>query len=87
VKNFHRLISHGISKNSEVPLLSHASAPEYTGCEKLTLLIFSNPVAKRARHADEVGITPAKPGSGERSSPPGAERAKFSLFDFSREML
>jgi hypothetical protein len=32
------------------------------------LLIFHNPGVKRARHADEVGITPAKPGAGERSS-------------------
>jgi hypothetical protein len=50
-----------------------------------TLLIFHDPVSTRARRADEVGITPAKPGSGERSSPPGAERGSFSLFDFSRD--
>jgi hypothetical protein len=74
VKISRHLISHGIIQNSEVPFLSHASEPEYTGIVIFTLLIFHNPVSKRARLAAKGGVTPAKPGSGERSSPPGAER-------------
>jgi hypothetical protein len=50
-----------------------------------TLPNFHNPGAKRARHAAESGISPAKPGSGERSSPPGAAREKFSLLALSRD--
>jgi hypothetical protein len=54
-------------------------------CGIFTLLIFHDTVSTRARHAAKGGITPAKPGSGERSSPPGAEREKFALLNSSRE--
>jgi hypothetical protein len=43
-------------------LHSLASATEYTGSGRLSLLIFYYPVVERARHAADGGITPAKPG-------------------------
>jgi hypothetical protein len=62
VRNFHRLIYHGIDENSEVPFLS--PTPVYNTSETSTLLISHNPVSIRARRAAEGGATPASPGSG-----------------------
>jgi hypothetical protein len=42
-----------------------------------TLLIFYNPVSKRARHAAKGGITPAKPGSAQASLARRARNVKF----------
>jgi hypothetical protein len=48
-------------------------------------LIFHDPASTRARRADEVGITPAKPGSAQASLARRARNVrKFSLLDFSR---
>jgi hypothetical protein len=85
VEVFHFLIYHGIVKNSEVPFLSPAPAPEYAEIVAFTLLIFHNPAAKRARHAAKGGITPRSGVGASSACAPGAEPEKFSLFDLSRD--
>jgi hypothetical protein len=85
VRNFYFLIYNGIAKNSEVLLLQLAFATEYTLIGIFTLLIFHNPVAKRARRRAK----PAKPrrsrGNAACGGAPGAERAKLSLLNLSRD--
>jgi hypothetical protein len=54
-----------------------------------TLLIFNNPVTKRARLAAEGGITPRSGVGASEACAPGAEREKFSPLDLqhNREKL
>jgi hypothetical protein len=61
-----------------IPLLSLASATEYTGIVTFTSLIFHAPAAKRARRRAKLARPRRSRGSAAFGGAPGAERESFS---------
>jgi hypothetical protein len=73
-------------RNPVVEVIPLSSALEYTGIKIFTLLVFHNPVAKRARRRAKLARPRRSRGSAAFGGAPGAAREKFSPLDLSRDV-